>query len=161
MFCIINYIILADTRQQKDKHITDYFDKHEIMWIRTGLPSADYMLVRCGLDKVARDYSTLIDTKKDVEEIAGNLCNAKEHQRIKNEILKARELGCKNFIFLICDGKIKTKEDLKNWRSKRTRVKGETLSKIMSTMHKKYGVRFIFTSKKNAGKYVVKLLAKN
>ena len=161
MFKIINYIILADTRQQKDKHITDYFDKNDIMWIRTGLPSADYMLVRCGLNKVARDYTTLIDTKKDVEEIAKNLCNAKEHQRIKNEIGKARDLGCKNFIFLICDSKIKTKEDLINWSSKRTKVKGSTLSKIMNTMHKKYGVRFIFTDKKKAGKYIIKLLTEN
>lgn len=160
MFCIINYIILADTRQQKDKHITDYFDKQNILWIRTGLPSADYMLVKCGYENVARDYTTLIDTKKDVEEIAGNLCNAKEHQRIKNEIIKAKELGCKEFIFLICDGKIKTKEDLNNWSSKRTRVKGSTLAKIMNTMHKKYGVRFIFTDKKNAGKYIIKLLTK-
>ena len=161
MFCIINYIILADTRQQKDKHITDYFDKHEIMWIRTTLESVDYMIVRCGYNKVMRDYKTLIDTKKDVEEIAKNLCNANEHQRILREYNRAKEKGCKNFIFLICDDKIKTKEDLINWKSKRTRVKGETLSKIMSTMHKRYGIRFVFTSKKNAGKYVVKLLTEN
>lgn len=131
------------------------------MWIRTKLPSADYMLVRCGLNNVARDYSTLIDTKKDVEEIAKNLCNASEHQRINNEIMRAKDLGCNEFIFLICDGKIKTKNDLINWSSKITRVKGSTLAKIMNTMHKKYGVRFIFTNKKNAGKYVVKLLTKN
>lgn len=131
------------------------------MWIRTALPSADYMLVKCGYEKVKRDYTTLIDTKKNIEEIAGNLCNTLEHQRIDREVARAKELGCKEFIFLICDDKIKTSEDLKKWRSKRTKVKGETLFKIMSTMHKKYGIRFIFTSKKNMGKYVVKLLTKN
>ena len=131
------------------------------MWIRTGLPSADYMLVRCGYKEVHRDYSTLIDTKKDVEEIAKNLCNKKEHERVKNEIAKAKELGCNNFIFLICDGKIKTIDDLKKWKSKHTRVKGVVLAKVMATMHKKYGVRFIFTDKKNAGKYIIKLLTES
>lgn len=155
---MLNYIVLADTRQQKDKHITDYFDKNEIMWIRTTLPSADYMIVKCGYNEVKRDYTTLIDTKKDVEEIAGNLCNQLEHERIKRELKKAKELGCKNFIFLICDSKIKTHEDLMNWSSKRTKVKGKTLFKIMSTMRKRYGCRFIFTNKKNAGKYIIKLL---
>lgn len=160
--CIkINYIVLADTRQQKDTYITNYFDKHEIMWIRTKLPSADYMIVRCGYKEVERDYSTLIDTKKDVEEIAGNLCNNLEHKRILREFEVAKEKGCKEFIFLICDSKIKSVDDLKKWSSKKTKVKGETLFKIMSTMHKKYGMRFIFTDKKNAGKYVVRLLTKN
>lgn len=131
------------------------------MWIRTGLPSGDYMLVKCGYKEVARDYTTLIDTKKDVEEIAGNLCNDLEHKRILRELAKAKELGCKEFIFLICDSKIKSVSDLKAWSSKRTKVKGATLFKIMSTMHKKYGIRFIFTNKKNAGKTIINLLTKN
>lgn len=151
---------MADTRQQKDKYITDYFDKHDVMWFRVTLSTADYMLVKCDDKSVRRDYTVLIDTKKDVEEIAGNLCNTQEHKRIDREVARAKELGCKEFIFLICDSKIKTVDDLKNWKSKRTKVKGSTLFKIMSTMHKKYGIRFIFTDKKNAGKYVYKLLTK-
>lgn len=154
-----DFLILADTRQQKDSHITDYFDKNLITWIRTGLPTADYMAIRWNQQNgFVKDYSTLIDTKKDVEEIVGNLCHTTEHERIKREIEKAKELGCNNFIFLICDNKIKTIDDLKNWTSKRTKVKGSILLKIMSTMSKKYGIKFIFTSKQNAGKKIIELL---
>lgn len=154
-----NILILADTRQQKDSYIIDYFDKNNIQWIRTGLPSADYMALRYNHGFI-KDYSTLIDTKKDVEELVGNLCHTTEHERIKREVQKAKDLGCKDFIFLICDNKIKTADDLRNWSSKRTRVKGETLLKIMITMNQKYGIRFIFTNKKNAGSKVVELLTK-
>lgn len=155
-----NILILADTRQQKDKHITDYFDKNNIQWIRTGLPSADYMKIVYNNDTgFIKDYSILIDTKKDVEELVGNLCKTTEHDRIKREIEKARELGCNSFYFLICDNKIKTINDLKSWTSKRTKVKGETLLKIMVTMSKRYGIKFIFTAKKNAGAKIVEILS--
>lgn len=150
-------LILADTRQQKDSHITNYFDKNLIPWVRTGLPSADYMTVRYN-NGFIKDYSILIDTKKDVEEIAHNLCNTTEHERIKREISKAKELGCKKFIFLICDNKIKNANDLVNWSSTKTKVKGETLLKIMKTMKERYEVNFMFTSKKNAGKVIIELL---
>lgn len=155
-------LILADTRQQKDSYITNYFDKNEIQWIRTTLPSADYAKIFYDSDLgFIWDYSTLIDTKKDVEEIVGNLCRSTEHERIKREVQKARDVGCENFIFLICDNKIKSIDDLKNWSSKRTKVKGETLLKIMSTMASKYGIRFIFTDKKNAGAKIIQLLQNN
>lgn len=151
-------LILCDTRQQKDDYITKYFDKNNIQWIRTGLPSADYMALKHN-NGFIKDYSILIDTKKGVEEISGNLCNTTQHERIKREIQKAKELGCKQFIFLICDNKIKTIDDLRNWSSKRTKVKGEVLLKIMRTMSERYGIRFIFTSKQKAGAKIVELLS--
>lgn len=153
-------IILADTRQQKDSHITKYFDKNNIQWVRTGLPSADYMAIRYD-NGFIKDYTTLIDTKKDILEVVNNLCNTTQHERIKREIQKAKELGCKNFIFLICDDKIKTINDLKNWTSKRTKVKGETLLKIMQTMAKKYDIKFLLTSKTKAGPKIVELLSQS
>lgn len=150
-------LVLCDTRQQKDFYITNYFDYKKIPWIREKLPSADYMALRWD-NGFVKDYSILIDTKKDVEEIARNLCNTSEHERIKREIAKAKEIGCKDFIFLICDSKIKTTQDLLQWQSKRTRVKGEVLAKIMKTMADRYDVRFIFTSKHKAGAKIIELL---
>lgn len=151
-------LILADTRQKCDKHITDCFDKNNVQWIRTGLPSADYMAVRYK-DGFIKDYSILIDTKKDVEELAHNLCGGLEHKRIKREIELAKMLGCKRFIFLVCDSKIKNAEDLKNWSSRFTKVKGETLLKIICTMAKRYDIEFIFTSPIDAGNKIIEILS--
>lgn len=157
-----NAIILTDTRQQKDKHIIREFDKQKILHIRTNLESADYMAVRYNDKKgFYKDYSILIDTKKDLLELCGNLCRNTEHERIKREIAKGKELGCKEFIFLIGEDKIKSAEDIKQWKSKYTKVKGNVLLKIMTTMAKKYQVKFIICSKKNMGKKIIELLGGN
>ncbi len=154
-----DFLILCDTRQKYDSYITSYFDNKKIPWVRDKLPSADYMALRWD-NGFIKDYSVLIDTKKDVEEIAGNLCKTSEHERIKAEIERAKELGCREFVFLICDAKIKTLDDLKNWRSNKTKVKGEVLLKVMCTMAKKYNIKFLFTTKHHAGVKIVELLQK-
>ena len=143
-------IIEMDTRNQKDSYVTDYFDKHNIKWIRNKLYSGDV--------KLLNDTKVIIDLKANLEEIAHNLCNTQEHSRIHRELDRAREVGCEKFIFLIKEDKIKTIDDLQNWTSKRTKVKGETLLKIMQTMSKKYNVRFIIVSKKDMGETIIKLL---
>lgn len=154
-----NFIILTDTRQQKEEHILKEFDSQGILHIRTGLPSADYMALRYdNKQSFYLDYSILIDTKKDIEEIAGNLCNTSSHERIKREISKGRELGAKQFIFLINGDKVKTIQDLQNWTSKRTKVKGSTLLKIMITMKNKYGVRFIIVPRAKMGEKIIEIL---
>lgn len=145
-------IIEMDTRNQKDKYVTDYFDKHNIKWIRNKLYSGDV--------KLLNDTRVIIDLKANLEEIAHNLCNTQEHLRIHREIDRAREIQCEEFIFLIKEDKVKTIQDLQNWTSKRTKVKGSTLLKIMITMKNKYGVRFVICPKSKMGEYIIRLLKK-
>ena len=143
-------LIICDTREKGNKKILEYFDKVNQDYIVSKLDAGDYMLYK--------NYSTIIDKKDGLLELAHNLCNTLEHQRILREIAKAKELGCENFIFLIQDNKIKTAEDIKNWSSPHTKVKGETLLKIMQTMKQRYGIRFIVCEKKNMGKKIIELL---
>ena len=155
-----NILILADTRQQKDNHITKHFDKEKISWIRSSLESADYMAVRYN-NGFIKDYTTLIDTKKDLLELCGNLCKSSEHARLVREIKRGKELGCTNFIFLIADNNIKKASDISNWCNKNTKVKGETLLKIMTTFKAHHDCHFIIVPKKEMGKKVVELLTSN
>lgn len=148
----MNNIIIVDTREKGHKKILEYFDKVGQDYIVSKLDAGDYMLYK--------DYTTIIDKKDGLLELSGNLCNTKEHQRVKREIAKARELGCKNFIFLIQDSKIKSLEDINNWTSKYTKVKGSTLLKLMQTMKERYGVRFIICKKKKMGDMIINLLNK-
>lgn len=145
-----NSIILCDTREKGNKKILEYFDKVKQDYIITKLEAGDYMIFK--------QPKIIIDKKDGLLELSHNLCNTNEHERIKREITRARELGCENFIFLIQDNKIKTTEDIKRWSSPHTRVKGETLLKIMQTMGKKYAIKFIITSKKNMGNKIIELL---
>lgn len=149
----MNSIIIIDTREKGHKKILEYFNSVGQDYIISKLDAGDYMLYK--------NFSTIIDKKDGLLELSGNLCHTNEHERIKREIAKARELGCKNFIFLIQDSKIKTIEDIKSWSSPHTKVKGETLLKIMNTMCKKYAIRFIIVPKKKMGEMIIKLLTNN
>lgn len=157
-----NFIILTDTRQQKENHILKEFDKQKILHIQTKLDSADYMALRYDEEKgFYKDYSILIDTKKDLLEICGNLAHTSEHQRLVREVELAHKLNCNNFIFLIGEKNIKNIEDIKNWSSPHTKVKGSTLLKIMQTMKERYNVRFIIVPRKEMGQRIVELLNEN
>lgn len=147
---VMNNLIIVDTREKGHKSILKYFDEHNIDYITSKLNYGDYMIYK--------DNSVVIDRKDSLLEMAHNLCSTLEHERIKAEIQRAKDDGCKEFIFLIAESKIKSVEDIKNWSSPYTKVKGETLLKIMITMKNKYGVRFIIVPKKDMGKKIIELL---
>lgn len=143
-------LIVCDTREKGNKKILEYFEMVDQDYIISKLDAGDYM--------VFKDYTTIIDKKDGLLELTGNLCKKKEHERIRREIETAKQLGCKNFIFLIQDDSIKSIDDIKKWKSKYTKVSGETLLKIMKTMQEKYKIRFIITSKDNIANKIQELL---
>ena len=143
-------IIICDTREKQNKYIIDYFKSIKQDYLISKLETGDYMLYN--------DYTTIIDKKRNLLELCNNLCRKDEHERVKREILRAKKLGCKNFIFLIQENKIKTIQDIKKWYSPYTKVRGFVLYKIMKTMQERYNIKFVITSKNNMGKEIVKLL---
>lgn len=146
----MNNLIIVDTREKGHKKILEYFDKVGQDYIISKLDAGDYMLYK--------NPKVIIDKKDGLLELSHNFCNTAEHLRIKKEIQRAKETGCKHFVFLIQDNKIKTSEDIKNWSSPHTKVKGETLYKIMCTMKERYDVHFIICPKKQMGEKIIKLL---
>lgn len=146
----MNNLIIVDTREKGHKSILKYFDEHNIDYITSKLDYGDY--------KIYKDNSVVIDRKDSLLELSHNLCNTLEHNRIKREIQRAKDDNVKQFIFLIAESKIKSVEDIKNWSSPHTKVKGETLLKIMTTMKQKYGCRFIICPRTKMGEYIIKLL---
>ena len=155
----MKYVILTDSRQQKESHIIKEFDKQGILHIQTKLDSADYMALRYDEEKgFYKDYSILIDTKKDLLEICGNLAHTSEHARLVREVDLGHSLGATDFIFLIGEKNIKSVEDIKNWSNKHTKVSGMTLYKIMSTFKEHHNCRFIICDKKDLGKKIISLL---
>lgn len=146
----MNNIIIVDTREKGHKSILKYFDEHNVDYIVSKLNYGDYMLYK--------NNNVVIDRKDSLTELAHNLCATTEHERIRKEIQRSKDDGCKDFIFLISESKIKTIEDIKSWTSPHTKVKGETLLKIMTTMNMKYGVKFIIVPKKNMPQMIMKLL---
>ena len=148
----MNNIIIVDTREKGNKRILQYFDKVGQDYIVSKLDAGDYALYK--------NPKTIIDKKDGLLELSGNLCRTTEHERIKREIQRAKDMGCENFIFLIQDSKIKTVADINNWSSPHTKVKGATLLKIMKTMKERYDVRFVICKRADMGKYIIHFLSK-
>ena len=157
-----NLILIEDTRNQKTKHKIEnyYFEKLGIRVIRSKLFVGDYSLLK--------NQTICIDTKKDVLEIAGNICNTKKHAELKNECIRAKENGIKLVFLIEEDYDFKS---LKLWQSPvyafgkqkgkpYTKITGETLVKAMQTMAMRYGVDFIFCDKTNSGNKIIEILTK-
>ena len=128
------------------------------------------------------DYQSLdngrlvIDRKKDLQELCGNVCQ--QHERFRAELLRAQEAGIQ--IIILCEhgSDITSLQDVYFWQNPRKHevkwktvnghkiktvessqaVDGEQLYKSLITMRDKYGVRFEFCTKDITGKRIKELL---
>lgn len=145
-------IIQIDSREQKYDHITKYFDSQGIKWVRSKCVVGDYVNLE--------NPMVVIDRKKDLQEVAGNVCQ--QHDRFVRELELAKELGYK-MIILVEEPNITSLPKVCSWYNWRRKsnpkaVTGKTLYKIMSTMQDKYGVEWLFTKKEHCGKRIIELL---
>ncbi len=128
------------------------------------------------------DYQSLdngrlvIDRKKDLQELCGNVCQ--QHERFRAELLRAQEAGIQ--IIILCEhgSDITSLQDVYFWQNPRKHevkwktvngrkiktvesskaVDGEQLYKSLITMRDKYGVRFEFCTKDITGQRIKELL---
>lgn len=189
-------IVIEDKGQQDKKHEMKYlyFESRSIYWERYPLPCGDYILGNDAvMDVIARKqkrglepkkmdflgtYSVCVDTKKDIQEIIGNVCG-KQHARFRDECILAQNNGIKLFILVENLDCVKSIDDLEMWSNPRLKTqkwittplgerrkvlkypdatKGQTLAKAMRTMEEKYGVQFLFCRPEDAGAKIIELL---
>lgn len=147
-------VIIEDTRQQSGKHDIkhNWFVTHDISLVRSKLPFGDYAPV----PKIS------IDTKRDMDEIAGNICG-KEHKRFINECKAARDAGCKLIILVENDLGISDVSQVHTWENPRSVysdgcIQGPRLQKAMETIQERYGVTFMFCSPEESAQRITELL---
>ena len=147
-------VIIEDTRQQTGKHDIkhSWFVSHGISLVRCKLPWGDYAIA----PKIT------IDTKRDMDEIAGNICG-KEHKRFINECKAAKEAGCKLFILVENTLGITDLSQVHRWENPRSYyspncVQGPRLQKAMETISERYGVTFLFCEPSKAAEIIWELV---
>lgn len=143
-------MIICDTREKKNGHILEYFRMVGVEYEVKKLDTADYMKV--GNDKV------VIDRKQNLDELARNLCNRKDHSRFWKEVRRAYKDGVKLIVLCEHSRYVTCIEDVADWHSKFSPVSGKHLMDEIYRVHISYGVEFIFCSKVNTGKKIVELL---
>lgn len=145
-------IIQIDTREQKYEHVLSYFNTANIKHVRSKCVVGDYVNLE--------NPMVVVDRKKDLQEVAGNVCQ--QHERFVRELELAKELGYR-MIVLIEEESIKSLAEVPswyNWRKKKNprAISGKQLYKIMCTMADKYGVKWEFTTKQSCGQRIIELL---
>ena len=113
------------------------------------------------------DYQSLdnprlvIDRKKDLLEVCGNVCQ--QHDRFRKELIRARDAGIKIIILIEHGPEIQSLEDVYFWDNPRKEkspkaTSGESLYKSLVTIRDKYNVQFEFCTKSETGRRIMELL---
>lgn len=194
-------LLIEDKGQKEGQHILKnrYFENNEIEVLRAPLPVGDYIIADDKVSDVIHrkakrnmevkkmdflgTYAVAVDTKKDMQEIIGNICG-KSHPRFRDECILAQNNGIKLYVLIENADGVKSVEDVFKWINPRleryNRIKymqscgkwlnasipitpptsGKTLAKSMLTMQLKYGVEFLFCRPEEAGKKIIELLRK-
>lgn len=147
-------IIVEDTRQQAGKHDKkhEWFEEHDIQIVRSKLPFGDYALVP----------SIAVDTKKDMDEIAANICG-KQHTRFINECKAAKAAGCSLVILVENNIGISDISQVHSWINPRVIysdkcVQGDRLQKAMETISERYDVKFLFCKPEESAQKITEIL---
>ena len=164
-------MLLEDSRQQagKHKHIEQWMVAHGVEFAprATALPFGDYMVEGSNIS---------IDTKKDMQEVAGNI--GRDHARFVRECERARAEGYRLVILVEEHPEYNDRHRLYTWKNgvcrrcrrcdpltspkcKRYRSKpmcGQTAARIIQKIESNHGVRFEFCRKRDTARRICEIL---
>ncbi len=144
-------LIIEDTRQKDGKHQQKHigFEDLGVDLLRCKLPFGDYAL----------PPAVSVDTKENLEEIAGNLCGSmKGRDRFIRECKAAAAAGCQLVIMVETehDGSLLDLGDIRIGSGKV--VTGLQLYRAMTAVSGRYGVRFVLVRPEDAAKEIMRIL---
>lgn len=143
-------MIVCDTREQKNEHILNYFDRHGIPFIIATVQTGDYV---DPLNKTA----VAVERKANLSELAHNLLS-RDRGRFYREIRRAKDEGTK--LYIVCEHGhgIESIQDVGDWKNPYGRVTGKMLRDAIYKCAIGYGCEFIFCTKRQTGKIIYRIL---
>lgn len=143
--------IVCDTREQKNEHVTSYFDSKKIPWINRKLDACDYSFLLpknedLGISRdLWFDKECAIERKNSLEEISG--CFTESRERLKKEFIiapknKVMIIENASYVDMVC-GNYNTKYDSKSFWASYHSFWHEFNLPIMFIPDKKYTGLFI------------------
>ena len=158
-------VIQQDTRQKKNHHKAkeEWFKAHDITVVNSKMLVGDYC--------IPSDGSVSVDTKKDCAELYQNLIQS--HTRFRAECDLAAELGIQLYVLIENTDGIKKIDDILKWKNpqyfvylKKQRqglkckppATNQQLLKIMYSMERDHGVKFLFCCPNESAETIVRLL---
>jgi ERCC4-type nuclease len=153
-----HFVILVDTQEKVNQHITDYFDERQIKWKNKSLQTGDYSLLvtKCEELGIMMDmYFTdelCIERKGSLDELVGNFANAsKDEGRVFREFRRMYG-GVRNYL-IVEDASI---EDvlLGNYRSN---MNSTAVLRTILSLQVKNGLTPLFVKKEATPKLIYEL----
>ena len=153
-----HFVILVDTQEKVNKHITDYFDEHKIMWKSKALQTGDYSLLvtKCEELGIMMDmYFTdelCIERKANLTELVGNFANAsKDEGRVFREFRRMYG-GVRNYLIV----EDTTIEDIIQ-RNYRSNMNSTAVLRTVLSLQIKNGLTPLFVKKETTPKIIYEL----
>lgn len=147
--------IQIDSREKPRaiKKISEEFDRNDVRYFVSKLYVGDYVNLENPL--------VFIDRKQSIAEIAQNATSG--HARVKRELERLKKIGGKMY-FLIEQDRIGSKqieslEDIILWTPKYGTINGVQVYRILRAWLAKYDIEYVFCSKRDTGKEILKLLS--
>jgi len=144
-------VILIDTREQENGHITDYFNKKGIAFKSCKLDSGDYSLTLPAnpdygiVRDLYFDKQVILERKNSLEELSQNLAQSRE--RFINEFLRSGD--CRKFLMI----------EKGNWSdiitgNYKTEFAANSYFASLLSFQQRYNLNISFVPKEHAGKYI-------
>lgn len=146
--------VQVDSREKSRaiKKILEEFDKQDVKYFVSKLYVGDYVDLENPL--------VFIDRKQNVAEIAQNATSG--HARVKRELERLKDIGGKMYFLTeqdrIGNKKIESLEDIMLWKPKYGTINGMQIYRILKAWLAKYDIEYVFCSKRNTGKEIIRLL---
>ena len=142
-------MIICDTREKKNQHIINYFERHSIPYEVRKLDTGDYMN--------SENERLTIDRKQNLDELCGNLFSP-DKSRFWREVRRAKAERIRMIVLIEQGGDIKEIKDVPQWHGKYTKVTGYKLYNEICRCHIAYGVEFWFCDKRSTGRRIAEIL---
>lgn len=143
-------IFTIDTREQENKHITDYFDSKNIQWRNEKMDTSDYGVVipqNVELGIMKDTYIKVgLERKNSIDELASSI----KAERFENELIRSMDM---RFTLIVED----TFENLLlgNYRSE---YGSAALMARLKSFEARYGFTTVFINKVSSAEYIQKHL---
>ena len=145
-----NLVVQVDSREQENKHITDFFTAKKIKFEKKSLESGDYSfyITECPELGINHEWwcdNLFIERKASLDELAGNL----KEERFFNEVKRTLNIKQKFLIIESCSW-----EDIINHKYMSQYSEKAFYSQLIKLMTK-YDIKIIFTKRSGAMIYQI------
>ena len=143
-------MVTIDSREKRYGHIASYFNRNKIPYEVRKLDFGDYATETAP--------NVVIDRKRNLVEVANNLCSA-DSSRFWRELRGAHRLGIKVVILVEHGDPIRTITDVANWENPYSYyMNGGRIVDQMFKTSMAYGVEWKFCNKRETGRKILEIL---